>query len=162
MLILWSWELRAKKGIIWARLNKVSWRGGVGCRWGVAGLRSRRARPEGHQSCFCHKTQSHGICFLPPLIQLHVELPIFPGKSVRAFQPKHSRQAKQMFAPCSSQFALLVFLGCQSAMDTLRARAPAARHSPHLSLLYEWSTWGNGEVNSDISLAADGSVAGLF
>lgn len=31
----------------------VYWRGGVGCRWGLAGLRSRQARPEGHQSCFC-------------------------------------------------------------------------------------------------------------
>lgn len=91
----------------------VYWRGGVGCRWGVAGLTSRRAQPEGHQSCFCQKTLSHVICFLSLLIQLRVELPIFPGKSARAFQPKHSRRVKQMFAPCSSQLALFVFFGMQ-------------------------------------------------
>lgn len=86
----------------------VYWRGGVGCRWGVAGLRSRQAQPEGHQSCFCQKTQSHVICFLSLLIQLRVKLLIFPGNAVSAFQPKCSRQEKQMFAPCPSELALFV------------------------------------------------------
>lgn len=135
----------------------VYWRGGVGCRWGVAGLRGR-AWAEGHQSCFCQKTQSHGVCFLPPLIQLQVELPIFPGKSVRAFQPKHSRQARQMFAPCSSQLALFVFFG----MWGCKGHTQAQPGTLSLSLLYKWSTRGNLDVDSGIPLAADGSVAGLF
>lgn len=88
----------------------VYWRGGVGCRWGVAGLRRRQARPEGHQSCFCQKTQSHVICFLSPLIQLRVKLLIFPDNSTSTFHQKCSRREKQMFAPCPSKFTLFVVL----------------------------------------------------
>lgn len=133
----------------------VYWRGGVGCRWGAAGLRRRQARPEGHQSCFCQKTRSHVICFLSLLTQLRVKLLILPGSSARAFQ--QAGEADVCVLPISTRPLCLCVAG---ELWVRRSRPPG--HVLASSLLDEWGKWGDLEINSGISPADDWSVAGLL
>lgn len=129
----------------------VYWRGGVGCRWGMAGLRSRQAQPDGHQSCFCQRVWSHVICFPSPLTQLCVKLLILPGSSARAFQQAGEADI------CALPIPIRPLRLCERWVWRSQPLSPAVPLSP----FGKWGKWAGLEVCSVVSLAADRVVAGL-